>query len=340
MELISLDGSYLEGGGQIIRTAIGLSAVTGKPCRIFNIRKGRPNPGLKAQHLKGIEAVAKLCNAKTKGFDINSTEIEFYPDKLSYQPLKINVGTAGAITLVLQSLFIPAAHTDKELIFEIEGGTHVKWAPSIDYFEQIFCRFLKIMGIDTSIEIIKHGFYPAGGGNVKVTIKPGKLKQINLTERGNYIRTDVFSVASKNLEKSKVVERQIQGAEKLIKTTYHVTRYVDSVSTGSAVHMHSHYKNTALGAYFLGEKVMPAEKVGENCASLLKTQMDSGACLDKWMADQILPYMALAGNSKVTISEVTNHVKTNIWVIEKFLPVKFDINQKSKPVTLSCELQK
>ena len=333
--MINIDGGFGESGGQIIRTAIGLSAVTGKPCSIFNIRKDRPKPGLQAQHLKGIEAVAGLCNAKVKGLALNSTEVEFHPGNLSCRPMKIDVGTAGAVTLVLQSLFIPAVHADREFRLEIIGGTHVKWSPSVDYFEHVFCRFMEMMGIETSVEVIRHGFYPAGGGKVGITIKPGKLRSVNLTERGKYVRTDIFSIASMDLEKSHVAERQVNGAEGQIKTIHNVTRYAESLSTGSSVHMHSHYDNTILGAGFLGERGMPAEKVGEECAKLLKSQMDSGACLDMWMADQILPYMALSGKSEISVAEVTGHARTNMWAIEKFLPVKFSVNEK-KPAKISC----
>ncbi|MBL7206042.1 MAG: RNA 3'-terminal phosphate cyclase [Candidatus Aenigmarchaeota archaeon] len=335
--MIEIDGSYKEAGGQIIRTAIGLSAVTGKPCRIFNIRKGRSQPGLKAQHLSGINAVAKLCNAKTDGFKIGSEKIEFHPGNLSHKPLKIDIGTAGSVTLVLQSLIIPAIHTDKELVFKVIGGTNVAWSPTVEYFQHIFCDFLKKMGIDIHIDTKRYGFYPKGGGIVNVTVHPGDIVPLRLEERGKMIRADAWSVASKTLEKPRVAERQIEGV-KQIEIEKKNVQYVDSNSTGSSLHMHAHYENCKLGASVLGERGKLAENVGEEAASLLKKQMESNACLDEWMGDQILPYNALAGKSRVTVSKITNHLLTNIWAIEKFLPVKFQI-ERGVPSTVSIKMQ-
>ncbi|MBI4020193.1 MAG: RNA 3'-terminal phosphate cyclase [Candidatus Aenigmarchaeota archaeon] len=336
VDMIAIDGSYGSGGGQIIRTAIGLSALTGKPCRITGIRAGRPNPGLQAQHLESIKAVAQLCNAKVDNLNIRSKEILFSPGNLEHKPLTIDIGTAGAITLVLQSLLIPAVHADKKLCFTIKGGTHVKWSPSYDFFENIFCRYLSIMGIEVKPEITGYGFYPRGGGSISVEVNPGKIRPICLTERGGYLETGLFSIASTDLKPQKVAERQSDSAGKVLSTARRAQKYVDSLSTGSSVHMDSHYENCILGAGCLGERGMQAEKVGESCALLLKKQADSGACLDEWMADQILPYMALATPSAVSVAAVTDHVRTNIWVIEKFLPVEFSIDENSTPKKISC----
>jgi RNA 3'-phosphate cyclase len=192
------------------------------------------------------------------------------------------------------------------------------------------------MGIEIESEILKYGFYPKGGGKVKVKIKPcKKLKLLNLIERGNVKRYDIRSIVSKFLEKSKVAERQIEGAKKIIpKFDCEYFEYVDTFSPGSTLHIHAHCDNSVLGSTALGEKGKPAEKVGEEVAKKLITQINSNACLDEHMADQILPYIALTGDSKVSVAEITNHCKTNIWVIEKFLPVKFEINEKERIISL------
>ena len=325
--IIEIDGSEGEAGGQIIRTAVGLSCVTGKPVRIVNIRKRRPVPGLKAQHLKGIEAAAKLCDAKTSGLLIGSKEIEFHPGDIKKDSLYVNVGTAGSVTLVLQTLMIPAAVAERELTIEIIGGTHVSWSPTTGYFRHVFCEFLGKMGVNAESETLAYGFYPKGAGKIRVIVKPvPSLIPISLTSRGKHILTEAWSSASKDLEKSRVAERQLEAVEKILGKLDKRSKYVPSLSTGSSITLASFFGNCFLGSSSVGERGKPSERVGEVAALLLKKQIDSGACLDEWMADQILPYMALAtGKSEVSVAEVTQHAKTNMAVIEKFLPVKFSV---------------
>jgi len=330
MSIIEIDGSYHEGGGQIVRTAVGLSAITGKACRIFNIRKGRCNPGLQAQHLKSIEACARICDGKLKGSEVGSCEIEFHPGKIKGGRYSVEVGTAGSIPLVLQTIVLPAAYSGQEFVFDITGGTDVHWSPNIGYFQHVFCDFMKKAGVDVFIETRKRGFYPKGGGEVNVKIGHSKIRSIDITERGKLETVDVTSVATKDLQKASVAERQTEGFDSVLKSDKKHIDYVDSLSTGSSVHAHAHYVNCKLGAAALGERGKKAEDVGKECAEELKVSMDSGACLDRHMADQILPYMAIAcmkndDVNRVLVEDITGHVKTNIWVIEKFLPVKFGI---------------
>ena len=334
--LILIDGSYLEGGGQIIRTSVALSAITGKPCKIFNIRKNRKNPGLQAQHLKGIEAAARVCDAELKNAKIGSDWIEFIPKKIKSGNFSIDIKTAGSLTLFLQTLLPMCIHADKEIILEVIGGTDVEWSPNVEYFQEVFCRNIEKMGVEIETEILKYGFYPKGGGRIKVKIKPcRKLKPWVCLERGNVKRYDIRSIVSKSLEKSKVAERQIEGAKKIIpKFDCEYFEYVETLSTGTAVHIHAHCDNSVLGSTFLGRIGKPAEKIGEDCALHLKKQIDSNACLDEHMADQILIYMALAENSKISFAEITNHCRTNMWVIEKFLPVKFEVDEKEKSISV------
>jgi RNA 3'-terminal phosphate cyclase (ATP) len=335
--LISIDGSYGEGGGAITRIAVALSAITNKPVKIINIRAKRCNPGLQAQHLKGIEAAAKLCDAELKNAKIGSESIEFTPKRIKGGYLSIDIGTAGSIPLILQTLVPICIQADNETELEIIGGTDVKWGPNIEYFQEVFCRNIKKMGVEIESEILNYGFYPKGGGRVKVKIKPcKKLKPLDLLERGDVKRYDIRSIVSKSLEKARVAERQIEGAKKIIpKFDCEYFEYVNSLSTGSAVHIHAHCENSVLGSTFFGEIGRKAEIVGEDCAKHLMKQINSNAALDEHMADQILPFMALVGDSKVSVAEITNHCKTNIWVIETFLPVKFNINEKEKIISVT-----
>ena len=327
MPKIEIDGAEGEAGGQILRTAVGLSCVTGKPVKIFNVRKGRPVPGLKAQHLKAVEAAAKLCNAQVRGLGIGSQEIEFVPKEISAEKLQIDVGTAGSVTLVLQTLMMPAALAGKEIIFELTGGTHVPWSPTTGYFRHVLCEFLGKMGVAVESETLAYGFYPKGGGKVMVIVKPSSvIRPISLTSRGKLVFTEGWSSASKDLMKGRVAERQMDAAEKILGPIKESVKYVPSLSTGSGITLASFFGNCFLGASSIGERGKSAEKVGQEAASLLKKSLDSEACLDGWMADQILPYLALAkGKSEVSVAEVTRHARTNISIIERFLDARFKI---------------
>lgn len=338
MDKIIVDGSYLESGGQILRTAVALSAIKKIPCKIINIRKGRPTPGLKAQHLKGIESVALLCNAEVKNLKIGAEEIEFFPKKLAAKDLKIDVGTAGSITLLLQTIVPIAIFLDDPIELEITGGTHVRWSPPFDYFQHIFCYFLKRMGVNIDSEIIRYGFYPKGGGEVRVHINPcKKLKPLCLEKRKGEGRLSAISIASKELEKAKVAERQVESVEKIVKLNEKKISYQQTYSTGSSIFLCAEFENCRLGFSSLGERGKPAEKVGFEAAKELKKTLLTESTVDEHMSDQLLPFIALAERGSLfTTPKLTNHAKTNIWVINHFLKRKFEIEEREKNVLIKC----
>ena len=330
--MIEIDGSTHEGGGQILRTAISLSAVTKKPCHVFNIRRGRKKPGLMRQHLWGLKALSQLCQANLRGDFLKSQEIWFHPGKIQAKDLLIKIETAGSITLVLQTLILPALYSPSPIKISFDGGaTDTFFSPTIGHFQYVFLKILEKIGVKAEINVIRHGFYPEGGAKVEVKVFPcHQLKPISLTERGRLEKLLIISGASENLKKKRVAERQISGVKqilgKLKLPLQEKIEYCSTLGTGSHINIIGKLENTVFGTDNLGRLGKSAEIVGKEAAQRFLQEVKSNACLDKYTADQILPFMVLAsGKSQVTVSEITSHCKTNIWVIEKFLDGKFEI---------------
>jgi RNA 3'-phosphate cyclase len=339
--MLKIDGNYGEGGGQLIRTAIAMSCITNKPIKIFNIRKGRSKPGLKAQHLTGINAAAHICGAKVTGNKLGSSEISFSPGSHQHGKFQFNVGTAGSVTLVLQTL-VPIAAFGKDCsTFEIIGGTDVHFAPTIDYFEHVFGRNMKIIGLDIAVQEVYRGFYPKGGGKVRIVVHPWKQrKAFDAVKQKKLEHIDVHSISSENLRKADVAKRQIKGFSSkissklcaIIKETKEI--YAPSRSPGTSLHAHAHFKNCKLGVVEIGKQGKRAEQVGAECAYKLEQEINSGATIDHRMADQILPFLAFTGGRFKT-SRISEHLKTNAWIIQQFLPhINININEKTNVVTV------
>ncbi len=326
--MIEIDGAHGEGGGQIIRTAIAMSAITGKPVRITNIRANRSNPGLQPQHLTGVTAAAELCNAKLKGAELGSTEIEFIPGKIKTGGFRFDIGTAGAITLVLQTLIPICAFAPGAVRLEIKGGTHALHAPAIEYFQNIFCDYAEKFGLIVNCEVEKYGFFPKGGGIVKVNVKPIKHgKPLALIEHGKLLDVKVYSIASEDLGGANVADRQVAGFRANVSAGLPVkefTNYAKTLSTGSAIYAHALFENCKLACSALGERGKKAEDVGKQCADGLLKEVNSNATVDKHLADQLIPFLGLFGGEFIT-SEITEHTKTNIWVVEQFVEKKFRV---------------
>jgi RNA 3'-phosphate cyclase len=172
--LITIDGSYGEGGGQILRTAVALSALKKEPIKIINIRANRPDPGIKSQHYIAIKSVKELCSAETTGLDVGSYTLTFIPGDVKGGKYKFDIGTAGSMILVFQTCILASLNAKEPVTIKLIGGTDVKWAPTWDYFNNVFIPLLKSLGISINVNLIKRGYYPKGGGEAEITINPGK----------------------------------------------------------------------------------------------------------------------------------------------------------------------
>ncbi|MFH1774860.1 MAG: RNA 3'-terminal phosphate cyclase [Methanobacteriota archaeon] len=327
--MIEIDGSYGEGGGQILRTSIALGALLREPIKIFNIRLKRPKPGLAQQHLTGIKAMQKITDAEVSGAEVGSTEVKFSPGAIKSGSYAIDVGTAGSISLVLQTLLLPGAFTDKVIELKIRGGTDVAWSPSMDYLKNVFCRIVGKMGCNAGIELLKRGYYPKGNGEVVAKVFPVKnFNALQLADKGNLIRIK-GTAHSSNLP-CHIVEREIKAAKNILGSECEIAGECSKYfSTGTGITLWAEYEGSVLGASAIGEIGKPAEKVGAEAAKKLLEEMQSGAAVDSHMGDQIIPYLAIAnGNSEIVVSRLTNHLKTNIYIVEKILGSRFEILER------------
>ncbi len=328
--MIELNGSIGEGGGQILRTALTLSMITGQPFRIINIRANRPKPGLMRQHLVAVQAAAQVCNADIGATAIGSQTLEFAPKKIKGGEYKFAIGSAGSCTLVLQTLLPALLQADTPSVVHITGGTHNSMAPPAQFLQRAYGRVLAEMGATLDIQLKRFGFYPAGGGEIVATIQPcKKLQAIECMERGervsgyaeSFIAGVPFNVAKRELEcvgagmgwdESQLLVRGLPGEQ----------------GPGNALLVTLEYEHVTDVFCAFGEKMVRAETVAKNVVSEVRHYIASGAAIGEHLADQIMLPFALAGGGRFTASEVSQHALTNATVIEKFLPVQFSFDKR------------
>jgi len=336
---LKIDGSHGEGGGQILRTALALAAILQQPVEIGNIRAGRKKPGLRPQHLTAVKAMASITAGKVVGAELGSTSLSFEPLRIVPGSYSFDVGTAGSTSLVLQGM-IPALLFAKEgSRVVITGGTHVPWSPCFHYVRDVLLPALKRLGGVLQLEIKRWGWYPKGGGKVIASISPAtELRGIDLTWRGKLQDTYVLSAVS-NLSMS-IAERQRDQALKRFSDHGDEMPRTEllngpSPGTGTVAFIGARFENVAAGFTSLGKKGKPAEKVADNACSDFFEFVASGAAVDDHLADQLVLYMTLAkGRSSLIASRITRHLATNIWVIEQFLPVKFQVDEEAGRVSV------
>ncbi|MFQ5656498.1 MAG: RNA 3'-terminal phosphate cyclase [Candidatus Methylomirabilales bacterium] len=321
--MLRIDGSYGEGGGQILRTALALGTVLERPVVIERIRARRKVAGLQAQHLVGVKALAEITAAETKGAKIGSTSLRFSPTRITHGEYQWDVGTAGAISLVLQTVLIPLAFSSGPSQISITGGTHVPWSPPFPYIEQVLLPFLERMGLRASLILRRWGYYPKGGGLVEGKIQPSTLHPLTLTRRGQL--GEIVGVSAVARLPSHVAERQRDQALSRLRPLGLPCRIelksVEARNPGTILFLLVQSETGRAGFSSLGEKGKPAERVADEACDQLFTYLQREGVADPHLADQLLLPMVLAsGSSSVATTHVTQHLLTNAWVVEQFLP--------------------
>ncbi|MCX6650053.1 MAG: RNA 3'-terminal phosphate cyclase [Methanomassiliicoccales archaeon] len=326
--MIELDGSHGEGGGQLLRTALSLSVLTGQDLLITKIRAGRPDPGLKPQHLAGVRLITNLCNAEVVGDEVGSQRLEFRPGALVGGTYKFDVGTAGSLTLLIQTVLPALVLSPVRTELELVGGTDVRWSPPVDHYRMVLLPLIRRMGAQVEMEVEARGFYPRGGGKVRLKVSGGELRKLSLDERGELRRITGVSFVQ-NLP-GHVAQRMADAVRRNLLGMDVQMRFETGTgdSTGAGVVLTAEYENTIIGWSSRGEKGMSAEVVGREAASGLTKEMEGGGTLDAHTADQLLPFLALAGqDSEFTVREVSGHLGTQIWLVPHYLPVRFEMTE-------------
>jgi RNA 3'-terminal phosphate cyclase (ATP) len=335
MNLIELDGSVGEGGGQILRTALALSMCTGHAVTIRHIRAKRPKPGLMRQHLTCVQAAAAVCAAKVQGAELGSQTLCFEPGEVQAGDYSFNVGTAGSCTLVLQTV-LPALMLAREPSrVSLSGGTHNPMAPPHHFLERSFAPLLRRLGVGIDLELRRHGFYPAGGGQVSATIRPALngMTPFDLTERG--LPKEAYAECLAPALPQAVAVRELGALERALGWTGEQLRTPavrQNEGPGNALMATLAFEHVCEVITGFGEKGVSAEQVAGRVAQEVKVYMASHGVLGPHLADQWMLPLALAvngsgGSAAFTCTEMTEHATTNIGVIEKFVPVHFTVQQ-------------
>jgi RNA 3'-phosphate cyclase len=323
-EVIHIDGSQGEGGGQVLRSALALSVITGTPVRIDNIRRRRPQPGLKPQHLKAVEAAATVCGARVEGAALGAYSLSFSPGKLRPGDYRFDVGTAGATSLVLQTIALPLALADAPSRVEITGGTHVPWSPSFDYLASCWVPALRAAGLELRLELLRAGFYPPGGGHIRADIQPWRRREALVCERRGNLQWvhGISAVAGLNLDIA--VRQERRATERLANRCEEIdieVRSVDAPSPGTFLLLVVEFEHARWCCCTLGAHSKPAERVADEAVDALERFLASNAAMDEHLADQLmLPLALVPGRSIINTAAITPHLLTNAAVIRAFLP--------------------
>ncbi len=342
MEFLDVDGSYGEGGGQILRTALAFSVITGRPVRVSKIRAGREVPGLRRQHVSSLRVLGAVFDSKLDGVAEGSSEVSFVPGPLLADSISLDMKTAASITLVLQAVVPAVALTRSRLTLELVGGTDVPWSPTFDYFDAIVKRAYQTIGIKFSAKVIRRGYYPRGGGRAVVEVEPCEaLLPLQLAEPPRVETVDLTSRCA--LLPRHVAERQLSSAaaaleEKGFRIGRKLVAEEQADSPGSSVLVSSVSDSFFLGSDELGARGRPSEEVGRAAAERFTSFVRSGACVDDNLADMLAPLLSLAsGPSSLRAAHVSKHLDAGFHIAKLFSPCEYTIREEGQGVVLAVK---
>lgn len=334
--MLAIDGSYGEGGGQLLRTAVSLAAVTGAAIRVHSIRAKRKPPGLAPQHLAAIRAASELCRGRLEGAALRSQEITFVPGHIEGGTYTFDIGTAGSITLLLQALLPMMVSAQQPFAIRVSGGADVRGAPPFDYFSHVFMPALSMLGASATATLRRRGYYPRGGGLVEMTVSPGDLKPLTIDRPGQLL--ELGGIAHVSRLPLSIAERMRASALASLAGLYApehraaiAVQEESAIGSGGAIVLWARLEHSVLGAGRVAERGVPAERLGSDSGAALRADLMAHTVFDVHAADQILVYLALAlaaGPSHFTVREVSSHAQTGMWLIEQLLPARFSVEPR------------
>ena len=328
--MIDLDGALGEGGGQILRTSLTLSMITGQPFRIRRIRANRSKPGLMRQHLVAVQAAAQICGARVDGAAVGSQELLFEPGPIRAGDYRFAIGTAGSCTLVLQTVLPALLQADGPSTLHLSGGTHNPMAPPAQFLQRAYGRALADMGASVEIDLQRFGFYPAGGGEVVVRVAPcARLHPCEWMARGE--RRDAYAESFIAGVPGRVAQRELDCVGQAMGWSGEQLRsraLPGDQGPGNVLLLSLEYEHVTEVFAAFGEKSVTAENVARHAVQRTRRYLASNAAVSEYLGDQLMVPLALAGGGGFTVDEVSLHARTNAAVIERFLPVRFDFGER------------
>ncbi len=327
--MIEIDASFGEGGGQVLRSALALSVITRTPMRLTNVRARRPQPGLKPQHLKAVEAAAQISAARVEGATPGSQTLVFEPTDLKGGHYAFDIGTAGSVSLLLQTLWLPLSFAAGPSRLRLAGGTHVPWSPCVHYLQWQWLPYLAEIGYHVECSLERAGFYPRGGGLLQADIVPSRhLTPLQLAERGRLLRIRGLSAVGR-LDRSIAERQRSQAVERLrelgVPLEIEVTE-VPAVAPGTFIVLQAEFEGGRCCAFALGARHKRAEKVADEAVEELRADIAAGGAIDAWLADQLLlPLAFVPEQSVLSVCHISQHLRTNADLLGYFLPVKVEI---------------